>query len=179
MGKLCIPVKSLYNFKIEELVEIRNSTKNNRQRLILTTVIMRSLDYSNKHIVDITGLSQATIVSYIKNWNAKGLDSIKDNRGGSAGKLSPEIIEDLIFTVKNVSPEDKGFISNTWSCALLSSYIEKKYKIKVTDEAIRLRLIQNNISYKRAQPMPTKADKAEQDAFKKNARNTNYFRIFI
>lgn len=72
------------------------------------------------------------------------------------------MVENLIYTVKNVSSSDKGFISNTWSCALVALYINAEYGLKVTDEAIQLRLVQNNISYKRAQPMPTKADNDKQ-----------------
>ncbi|WP_061997206.1 winged helix-turn-helix domain-containing protein [Clostridium sp. ATCC 25772] len=179
MGRSAINIETLHNFKIEELIEIRNSTENNRQRLILTTVIMRYLNYSNKEIMTLTGLCQATIVSYVKKWNAVGFDTLKECRGGSLGKLSPDIIENLIYTVKNVSPIDKGFVANTWTCALLALYIEREFGVKVTEEAIRLRLIENNISYKRAQPMPTKFDKAQQEAFKKNTKPTIYFRIFI
>ncbi|NEU03957.1 hypothetical protein, partial [Clostridium senegalense] len=62
MGRSAINIETLHNFKIEELIEIRNSTENNRQRLILTTVIMRYLNYSNKEIMTLTGLCQATIV---------------------------------------------------------------------------------------------------------------------
>ncbi|NEU06520.1 hypothetical protein G3M99_17950, partial [Clostridium senegalense] len=56
MGRSAINIETLHNFKIEELIEIRNSTENNRQRLILTTVIMRYLNYSNKEIMTLTGL---------------------------------------------------------------------------------------------------------------------------
>ncbi|NEU06356.1 hypothetical protein G3M99_16205, partial [Clostridium senegalense] len=59
MGRSAINIETLHNFKIEELIEIRNSTENNRQRLILTTVIMRYLNYSNKEIMTLTGLCQA------------------------------------------------------------------------------------------------------------------------
>ncbi|NEU04185.1 hypothetical protein G3M99_17375, partial [Clostridium senegalense] len=58
MGRSAINIETLHNFKIEELIEIRNSTENNRQRLILTTVIMRYLNYSNKEIMTLTGLCQ-------------------------------------------------------------------------------------------------------------------------
>lgn len=179
MGRKSIEVKLMDNQTVDELIDKKNSTENNRERLILATIIMRYLKYSNKEIMKITGLSQSTIISYINNWNAEGFAFIEDKRGGSIGKLSSEIVEDLIYTTKHVSPTEKGFIANTWSCALLAIYINQKYGIKVTDEAIRLRLIENNISYKRAQPKPSKADKDKQEAFKKNAKQTIYFRIFI
>ncbi|WP_432402248.1 helix-turn-helix domain-containing protein [Wukongibacter sp. M2B1] len=59
------------------------------------------------------------------------------------------------------------FIGHTWTCALLALYINQTYGIKVSITTIWSILKKNNLSYKRAEPKPTKADEAEQEAFKK------------
>ena len=129
---------------------------------------MRYCDKSNKEIMESTGLSRQSIVTHIKNWNKIGIDkAIEDHRGGSESKLEPEIVDDLVKVVLKKSPVDFEFTCHTWTLDLLALYVEKTYGIKVCNETIRSILISHNISYKRAQPKPTKADKAEQESFKK------------
>lgn len=179
MGRKSIKVTTLHGYKIEELVEVKNSINSKYSRVILTAITMKYCGYSNTEISTATGKSNTTIVSYIKKWNARGIKSIKDHRGDSLGKLEPQMIEDLINVAVNTSPRDFDFVANTWSCELLALYIEQSYGVKVTGEAIRLHLKSNRVSYKRARPMPTKADKTEQEAFKKSIRTTKHFRILI
>ena len=179
MGRKSFQITSLYGYKVEELVELKNTTNSRYSRLALTVITMRYCGYSNNDIIVATGLSKASIVKHIKEWNSNGLKSTKDHRGGSESKLEAEIIDNLVETATRKSPKDFDFTSNNWTCGLLALYIEKNYGVKVSAETIRLKLKLNNLSYKRAQPKPTKANKDEQEAFKKNIRPTIYFRIFI
>lgn len=179
MGRKSIEITTLHGYKIEELIQLKNSLDSKYSRIVLTAITMKYCGHSNAEIATTTGKSNPTIISYIKKWNNKGIKSIKDHRGGSLGKLEPEIIDNLIHVALNNSPRDFDFVANTWTCELLALYIEKTYGVKVTGEAIRLTLKNNNVSYKRAQPMPTKADKKEQEAFKKSIRTTKYFRNLI
>lgn len=179
MGRKSFGIERLHGYKIEDLIELKNSIDSKYSRLVLTVVTMRYYGQSNTDIIAATGLSKPSIVNHIKEWNAYGMESIKDNRGGSESKLEPEIVDDLIYVAINKSPADFEFTCYNWSCELLSLYIEKTYGIKVSGETIRITLISNNLSYKRAQARPTKANKDEQEAFKKNFRNTRHFRVFI
>jgi len=179
MGRKSFGIETLHEYKIEDLVELKNNIDSKYSRLALTVVTMRYFGQSNTDIIEATRLSKTSIVKHIKEWNAHGIESIKDNRGGSESKLEPEMVDDLIYVATNKSPADFEFTCHNWSCQLLSLYIEKTYGIKVSGETIRLTLIANRLSYKRAQPKPTKADKDEQEAFKKNFRNTRHFRVFI
>lgn len=179
MGRKSLEIESLYGHKIEELVELKNTINSKYSRLVLTVITMRYYGYSNCDIINATGLSKVSIISHIKAWNNNGIKSIEDHRGGSESKLEPEMVDDLLYVAINKSPIDFNFTSYNWTCELLSLYIEQTYGVKVSGETIRLTLIHHNLSYKRAQPKPTKADKNEQEAFKKNIRTTRYFRIFI
>jgi transposase len=179
MGRKASAIESLYEYKIEELVELKNNINSKYSRLVLTVVTMRYYGHSNSEIINATGLSKPSIVRHITDWNRLGIKAIEDHRGGSDSKLEPEMVDDLLYVAINKSPIDFEFTSHNWTCELLSLYIERTYGIKVSNETIRVTLISHGLSYKRAQPKPTKADKVEQETFKKNVRTTRYFRVFI
>jgi hypothetical protein len=61
----------------------------------------------------------------------------------------------------------------------LAEYINQNYGIKYSDEYIRVLLKKRRLSYKRAQRKPSKADKKEQEVFKKNANPSPYCRKFF
>lgn len=179
MGRPIIKVEVLHGYKIEELIKLKNNTKSKYTRLVLTAITMRYYNYSNDDICKATQLSRATIFSYINNWNKYGIKSIKDYRGGSSLKLDAEIIDNLINVAVNSSPNKFGFSRFTWTCALLAIYVKNNFGEEVSAETIRRILKSNNLSFKRAQPKPTKADIEEQECFKKNVKSTTYFRIFL
>ena len=179
MGRKSLGIETLHGYTIEDLVELKNSTNSKYSRLVLTVVTMRYYGQSNSDIIAATGLSKPSIVKHIKEWNTHGIEATKDNRGGSESKLEPEMVDDLIYVAINKSPSDFEFTCYNWTCELLSLYIEKTYGVKVSGQIIRVTLHANRLSYKRAQPKPTKADKKEQEDFKKNFRNSGFFRVFI
>lgn len=180
MGRLSIQVTTLHEYTLEELINLKNTTESKYTRLALTAITMRYSGYSNTQIIEATNLSKVSIVAHIKNWNKFGLKSVEDRRGGNRyPKLSPDIVDDLLDAVLHKTPRDFDFIGYTWTLELLASYIKQNYDIDVSVVTIRTILKANKFSYKRAQPEPTKASKAEQEAFKKNIRNTRFFRVFI
>jgi len=179
MGRPIIDVTTLHGYTIEELIDIKNNAESKYTRLALAAITMRYTGYSNSQIIQTTGLSKGSIVAHIKNWNTYGLKSIEDHRGGNClPKLSPDIVDDLLYVALHKTPKDFEFIGYTWTLSLLALYIKQNYDIDVSIFTIRSTLKANNLSYKRAQPKPTKADKAEQEDFKKNAGNTRFFRVF-
>lgn len=179
MGRKGIEITSLYGLTIEKLKKMRNSSDDEFARNVLNAVIMRYEGISTVNISKFLLKSKQTIIDYIKRWNSKGLKSLEDKRGGSEGTFSAEMVDDLINTVLNTHPNDFGFIGNVWTCPLLVEYIYQNYGEKYSKEYIRILLRRNNLSYKRAQRKPTKADKVEQEAFKKNESPSPYSRKFF
>lgn len=171
MGRKSLKIESLYGYKIKDLVDLKNTVLSKYSRLVLTVITMRYQGYSNKDIVAATGLSKVSIVKHIKEWNAHGIKIIEDHRGGSESKLEAPEIDEFIYTVLNKSPVDFGFASHTWTLQLLSLYVHQTFGVKLCLETIRNMLLSHKISYKRAQSRPTKADKREQEEFKKKCRN--------
>lgn len=180
MGRPTIQVQTLHGYTIEELIDLKNTTESTYTRLALTAITMRYCGHSNDEIIKAAGLSKVSIVAHIKNWNAFGLESIADQRGGNReSKLTPEIIDDLINIILHKTPQDFEFIGYNWTLKLLALYIKQNYDIDISGVTIRTIIKANNLSYKRAQPKPTKADKAEQETFKKNVEDNRFFRVFI
>lgn len=179
MGRHTIEIQGLNGYKLDELIKLKNTLKSKYSRLVLTVVTMKYCGYSNKQICETTQLSNTTVISHIKQWNKYGIKSIKDHRGGSTLKLDAEIIYNLIDVAVNSSPNQFGFSRFTWTCALLAIYVKNNFGEEISDETIRRILKSNNLSFKRAQPKPTKADIEEQECFKKNVKSTAYFRIFL
>ncbi|WML34703.1 winged helix-turn-helix domain-containing protein [Clostridium sp. OS1-26] len=176
MGRKGIEVESLYGFTTESLKKMRNSHESEFARNVLTAVAMRYEGFSTIKIAKFLLKSKQTIIDYIKKWNSVGLKALEDHRGGSEGTFTAEMLDDLINTVLHTLPNDFGFIGNVWTCPLLVEYIYQNYGEKYSKEYIRILLKRNNLSYKRAQRKPTKADKVEQEAFKKNEIPSTYCR---
>ena len=180
MGRPSIQISTLHGYTIEELVDFKNTVESKYSRLALTVITMRYSGYSNAEIIENTNLSKVSIVAHIKNWNTFGLKSVENHRGGNRlPKLSPDIVDDLIYVALHRTPNDFEFIGHNWTLALLALYIKQNYNIEISIATIWTILKANKLSYKRAQAKPTKADKAEQEAFKKNIGDPRFFRIFI
>jgi transposase len=170
----------LHNYSIVELIDLKNSTNSKYTRLALTAITMRYQGYSNSQIIETTNMSKVSIVAHIKDWNIHGIKSVEDQRGGNRPtSLTPRMVDDLNFVVLNKKPTDYNFIGHTWTCSLLVLYVKHTYGINVSTTTIWETLKSKNLSYKRAQAKPTKANKADQEAFKKNFSNTRYFRVFL
>lgn len=169
MARPMIEVDTLHGHTIDELIDLKNSTNSKYTRLALMAITMRYRGYSNTQVTEATGLSKVAIVDHIKKWNKFGLKSIVEHRGGKKpSKLSPDIVDDLIYVTLHKSPVDFEFIGYTWTCNLLALYVYQTYGIEVSYVTIWSILKANNLPYKRAQAKPSRADKAEQEALKKH-----------
>lgn len=107
MGRSMIQASTLHGYALEELIELQNITESKYTRLALQAVTMRFRGYSNDAIEESTSLSNVSIVTHIKNWNSIGLESVEDHRGGKKPpKISPDIVDDLIYVILNKTTND-------------------------------------------------------------------------
>jgi transposase len=179
VGRTQTEITTLHGYSFEELIDIKNTTESKYTALVLTIITMRYKGYSNDQIIEITGLSKVAIISHIKKWNSFGFKAAEDHRGGNKPPiLSPDMVDNLLYVVVHKTPADFDLPSYSWTLALMVSYIKQTYDVDISQSSIRTTLIDNNFSYKRAQPMPSKADKTEQENFKKNVGSTKLFRVF-
>ncbi len=165
-----------HGYTIEELKTMRNRIEDNYSRGILTAVLLRIQGYNNKYIASDIQKSLQTVITYLKNWNKLGLKSLIDNRGGSESSFTAEMKQDLIVTLNTSTPNKYDLIGNNWTTPLLAQYIYQEYGVLYSDETIRRILKNENYTFKRAQPKPTKANTLEKEAFKKNDNPSRYCR---
>lgn len=178
MGRKAIEI-NLHGHTLEQLKELRNKTEDIFERGILATLILRCEGRDNEYISLDIQKSVPTIISYIKDWNKRGLESLKDNRGGSESSFTSEMRHDLINTLHNSKPNDYNLLGYRWTTPLLAEYINQTYGVLYSDETIRRILISENYTFKRAQPKPSKSDEVEKEGFKKNEAAFRYCRRFF
>jgi transposase len=165
-----------HGYTIEELKTMRNSIEDNYSRRILTAVLLRIQGCTNKYIASDIQKSLQTVITYLKNWNKLGLKALADNRGGSESSFTAEMKQDLITTLNTSTPNKHDLLGNNWTTPLLAQYIYQEYGALYSDETIRRILKNENYTFKRAQPRPTKANELEKEAFKKNDNPSRYVR---
>lgn len=165
-----------HGYTIEQLKTMRNTINDNYSRGILTAVLLRIQGFSNKYIASDIQKSLQTVITYLKKWNKLGLKALTDNRGGSESSFTAEMKQDLIRTLNTSKPNEYDLIGSNWTTPLLAQYIYQEYGVLYSDETIRRILKNENYTFKRAQPRPTKANDLEKEAFKKNDNPSRYCR---
>jgi transposase len=176
MGRKCIEVKSLYELSIDDLNLIANNSESNYTRDVVKAVIMRCNGVHPQIIADTLSKSRATVISYINQWNNKGIASIADHRGDNIpSSLTDDMVEVVRDAVTNKSPHEFDFEQNKWSSALVSRLIEDKYGKKYGKTWMKMLLRNIGFSYKRGVYKPTLGNPELQESFKKNEFHIGYY----
>lgn len=176
MGRKCIEVKSLYGLTTYELNKIAKNSGSAYSSEVAKAVIMRYKGVHPQIIADTLSKCRATVISYINDWNTKGIASIADHRGGNnPSQLTDEMVENIRDTVANKSPHDLGYEQNRWSCDLISRYIEEKYGRKYSKAWVSLLLKSLGFTYKRGVFHSSLADVLLQESFKKNGLPVGFY----
>lgn len=178
MSRKMVSVENLHGYTMDELIELKNKYKDVYSYTMLSVVINRYQGLTTNELSNIYDKSVATIIDYIHKWNSLGLDALIDNRGGSEGTFTDEMLQTLKNLIENENPENYGFQSSTWTIAMFVDIIYEKFGIKYSCEWIRQVIKNNNYTYKRGQYMPSLGDVEKQMTFKKNARTTQHCRKF-
>jgi|GEM_PF-4480794 len=76
-----------------------------------------------------------------------------------------EMKHDLIITLNKSTPNKHDLLGNNWTSPLLDQYIYQEYRVLYYDETIRIILKNENYTFKRAHPRPSKANALEKVAF--------------
>lgn len=178
MSRPTIVTANLHGHSINELKKLRNTHSVALARSILTAIIMLAEGYKVKEIADFLLQSDVNIYVYIKRWNKLGIKALEDHRGKppSNCKVTAEMEDDLLKTVRHTTPNDFDLLGNVWTAQLLADYLYQNYEVRLCPQTIRNILHKNNFSFKRAQKKPTKGVKSKQEAFKKNDRFSEYCR---
>lgn len=99
-----------------------------------------SFKYSWKEIAEIVGREYDTVLEWAKAYNEHGLQGLNSVKpSGRPSSLAAEQQEELKNTVK-MSPRNLGLKFSNWNCKNLAWWIFKKFRIRLSREAVRLLL---------------------------------------
>lgn len=166
--KNILKVNHLFGYSYDELAIMAKDINCIRNRLILQSVLLYLHGDTSVEIAQLLGLTPKTIQIYIHAWNGKGLNCLRDDRGGNIpSKFTEEILDHLYSIVTTSSPRDHGFINTVWTSELLCMVVKQKYMLDCSQSHMKRLLKQIGLSYKRGQYKPTKCSKEEKETFKK------------
>ena len=105
MGRKWVEFKSLYGVSIDDLNVIANNSNSNYTRDVVKAEIMRYKGVHTQVITDTLSKCNATIVSYINNWNDNEITCIADFQSGNINShVTDNMVEDCLNVVTNKRP---------------------------------------------------------------------------
>ena len=116
-------------------------------------------------------VSTKTILNWIKKYKKEGLEGLKDKRGGNyPPKLESAKWEEFLSYV--IEGKDFDGKEINWTLKKMVKALEIRYGVKISEEGVRLRLKKSNVVLRRPRRRHYKANKSEQESFKKNGRKS-------
>lgn len=141
-----------------------------RARQRLQAAFLRKRGKTLIEIAEVVGRPFNTVSDWLRRFEERGLKSAKDKpRSGRPKRLSEKQLvvlrEDLL---KN--PVEFGYSSGFWSTRLVQEHVRKRFKVSFVSRHMTRLLHKLGFSFKKPRPKHYKANKAEQERFKKKSR---------
>lgn len=150
--------------EIEELLGLYKSCKDYKERERYHAVLLVKIGRKIKSVAELFFVDEETIRLWIKKWDDE--KNVKDKpRPGNKKKLSKEQEEQICKLVDENNPQEHGYKTATWDCIELKKFVEDKFGIEISDEAIRKLLKKYGFSYKKAEYLFSKRDLEKRNNF--------------
>jgi transposase len=121
-----------------------------RTRTHVQLVWLSQAGYAVSAIATITQQSDETVRRWLHRFAAEGCDGLLELPHLGRPPDITLVIETFIREcIEQRSPHEFGFVRATWTTALLAQAVERRYRIRVTDECIRHHLVQLDIVCRR------------------------------
>lgn len=119
-------------------------------RTHVQVVLLSQAGYDVSAIAAITQQSDETVRRWLHRFAAEGCRGLLElPHVGRPPDITLTIETFLRECIEQHSPHDFGFVRATWTTALLAKTVERRYRIRVTDECIRHHLGQLDIVCRR------------------------------
>lgn len=147
----------------EVLLSLYKQTKA-KESIRAHAVLLVKSNYPVDKVAKLFYVDEDTIKNWVKEWDSR--KELKDkSRPGQPKKITKEIEQEICNLVDENKPEKEGLNVSTWDCRELRIWLLNKYKIKVTNEAIRKLLKRNEFNYRKLNYKFTKADENKRSEF--------------
>lgn len=147
----------------EELERELKRTKDGRYRLRLQTILLVMKKYTSDQIRSQLLISKPALFKWVKWYNEKGLDGIKNVSAGGRSEGNPKwdnSIFEALYTKLDTMEE-------FWSIPKMQVWIEENFNAIIPQRTIHKRLTMGGYTFKSSRPNPYKGDPNLQAAFKK------------
>lgn len=148
---------------LEELEHEIKITRDGRYRLRLQVVYLVMQKMHSQEIQSQLMISKPSIFKWVKLYNDKGLEGIKEISQGGRPEGNPKW-DDSIFTALFAKLD---LMEEFFSIPKMQTWIHEIYGVSIPERTIHHRLSVNNYTFKSSRPNPYKGDPALQAAFKK------------
>jgi transposase len=151
----------------KKLEELYHREKDSKAQLRLLALIHRKDGKTYQEIGDILRKPFTTIKDWIKRVEKRGLKGIYDEqKPGRPFKLTSEEFKDLEMDLAK-SPKELGYKQDIWTTGLVRDHIKEKYNVNYGLRNVRKILHKAGFSPQKARPKHYKADKGEQEKFRR------------
>lgn len=154
------------NADLQELFELYHSEKNVVKKYRFHVLWLRCKGRTYNQLVDIFGLSENTLRSWVREY-IKSKNVGHKPRSGRPKTLTKKIVDNIVKTVDKNNPSDEDLLVTSWDCRELRIWLKQKHGVDITAERIRQILIQHGFSYKKVNHKFNKADEEKQYEFLK------------
>jgi len=146
------------------LKELYKKSKEVKERERYHALYIYSRGYTKKEIAGLFCCNEDTVKAWIDKWLQE--KSVKDKpRGGRPEIITEEIEKDITKLVQDNDPSNGKTNCTIVDCVYLQNYLLENYKVDVTPEAIRLRLVDLGYHYRKSEYEFTKRDKEKRREF--------------
>ena len=135
-------------------------------------VLMLNEELAIKTIVSQTMYSRRQIFDLRKNYLNKGISAIQDKKKGKPRELlTKNQLSEIIKTIKEKTPRDKGYDYDFWTTGILGNFIESDYKVKYKSKtSIYLIFKQAKFSYHKPDRLYQARNEREVENWKNEAK---------
>ena len=122
--------------------------------------------HSPEDVIKIFGFSRGCIYDWLNRFKAEGYDGLDTQKApGSPPTVTEEMEAWLKRTVLESGPEDFGYDTALWTCALLAEQLREKYGVEVVPETIGQHLRKLGLSYQKPDYTAREQDPAAIEQF--------------
>ena len=122
--------------------------------------------YSPEDVIKVLGLDRSCIYDWLKRFREAGYDALDTQKApGSAARVRPDIEVWLKRVILESGPEDFGYDTTLWTCALLAELVKEKFGIQVVPETINHHLHKLGLSYQKPGYIAREQDPAAVEEF--------------
>ncbi len=108
---------------------------------IMAVNAIRVLDQSPEIVAKVYNIHRSCIYRWLQQYDEGGFEMLESKTPpGAMPIITAEIDEWLKETVLSCTPVEFGYNTNLWTCAILSTLLEEKFSITVSDSTVRFHL---------------------------------------